>query len=447
MKILLDAYFDNNFGDDLFIDTLLGRYPQARFYVFWKKAHPQVLERARQFQNLIIMPGNCELQWTLRFDGYIMIGGDVLPDGIDYSERVAWMSHVKGNGGFVAMLGFSLYKTYGEKTRTDLHTMAMLADAIVIRDHYSAKRFQGLVPDVAVVESTDMAFAREYGNLGEKKIILGIAPRRKLYSMDEEHTAYCKGIASVANKWLKIHRTGKVRFLAFSTGEYDDNVTVNDIRSYMDEKNRTELFTYADNISEFLKNIQECSALLPTRFHALVLALIYDISFVPIPYEVKMTQLLDEVSYSGIRLPYGRSFSEDMVIQTLQELECKLVDSEAMEKYQRKSEKFFVDLDALMKEKSVHEERGSFLCQRQIAKEIEQLKIENQHLKDQNLYLKKQEKELTDWVNSLKKERLAFETQNQELDAIRLKQWEQLVQITNDYAALDEKYQELLNRR
>ena len=185
MKILLDAYFDNNFGDDLFIDTLLGRYPQARFYVFWKKAHPQVLERARRFQNLIIMPGNCELQWMLRFDGYIMIGGDVLPDGIDYSERVAWMSHVKGNGGFVAMLGFSLYKTYGEKTRTDLHTMAMLADAIVIRDHYSAKRFQGLVPDVAVVESTDMAFAREYGNLEEKNGIWSAVVEDAIVKADE----------------------------------------------------------------------------------------------------------------------------------------------------------------------------------------------------------------------------------------------------------------------
>ena len=44
MKILLDAYFDNNFGDDLFFATLKERYPQAKFYIFWDKDNTEVLQ-------------------------------------------------------------------------------------------------------------------------------------------------------------------------------------------------------------------------------------------------------------------------------------------------------------------------------------------------------------------------------------------------------------------
>ena len=428
MRILLDAYFDNNFGDDLFITTLLERYPDALFYAFWNKTHPAVLEKALDYRNLVMLPGQCELRGAMPFDGYVMIGGDVLPDGIDYGWRIDGMRQVKERGGFVAMLGFSLYEAYGEKTRQDLAAMAALADSIVARDRASAERFRALVPEAKVTESTDMAFAkphRDRGNGGSP--ILGIAPRRKLYSTDQEHEDFCKAMAAVADGWLKNHPTGTVRFLALSTGEYDDRVTAADIRGFMAAPERTETVAHTGTVPAFLERVAECTAMVPTRFHGLVFALIYGIPFVPVPYEVKLTQLLDEIGYEGTRIPYGQAVTEAVIAQTVAELDQKFENREAVEKYRAKADLFFADADRLFREERARKFVPTFGCAK--LEENIALKLENDQLRRDKEYLENQVLELQKWVEALQQQRQAFEAQNQELEAIRVRQEEQLQKI------------------
>lgn len=419
MRILLDAYFDNNFGDDLFISTILERYPAAQFFVFWNKDNPDVLKKAMQYPNMVILPGDCEMRETFPFDGYIMIGGDVLADGVDYSWRIDGMRRVKEAGGFVAMLGFSLYENYGEKSRASLREMAMLADSIVTRDHASAERFRALVPEAKVIESTDMAFTGNYGEHqpGEREI-LGIAPRRRLYSTDEEHEHFCKAMAAVADGWLNNHAGGTVRFLALSTGEYDDRVTAADIQRFMAGKDRTEVVAHTADVPAFVDSLRDCTAMVPTRFHALVFGLIFGIPFVPVPYEVKLTQLLDEIGYCGVRIPYGEMVSGDVTAQAVADLERECIDREAAARYQSKAGCFFAGADGLIESgrKNTLENFCGIGCTR--LAEHEEL-----------LELRAQVKELTAWVQSLQKERQAFEAQNMELEAIRVKQLEQLEKI------------------
>ena len=427
MRILLDAYFDNNFGDDLFISTLLERYPEELFYVFWNKVHPAVLEKALGYRNMVILPGDCEMRAGLPYDGYIMIGGDVLPDGIDYSWRINGMRHVKENGGFVAMLGFSLYESYGKKTRADLRTMASLADSIVTRDRASAERFRMLVPEAKVTESTDMAFVGTHGGrTAGGSPVLGIAPRRKLYSTEEEHEAFCKAMGSVADGWLSNHPEGTVRFLALSTGEYDDRVTAADIRSFMAAPERTETVSHSGTVQAFLERVAECTAMVPTRFHALVFALIYEIPFVPVPYEVKLTQLLNEIGYEGVRIPYGETVPAELIARAVAELDQDLVDRGAVERYRSKAETFFADTDLLIR-KGGRKEIHSFGCEK--LQENETLKLENAQLHRDKDYLEKQVQELNNWIGALQQERQAFENQNRELEAIRVRQEAQLERI------------------
>ena len=109
MKIILEAFFDNNFGDDLFISTVFDRYPDAEFYAFWETLHPAVLNKVQVMDRLHIRPGNCRIMEEEHFDGYIMVGGDVFMNWGNFRERIARMEAVKKHGGFVALLGFNLY--------------------------------------------------------------------------------------------------------------------------------------------------------------------------------------------------------------------------------------------------------------------------------------------------------------------------------------------------
>lgn len=513
MRILLDAYFDNNFGDDLFIDTLLKRYPEALFYVYWRKTPQTVWNRVTALHNLVILPDNCVIQESCHFDAYVMIGGDVLPDGIDYTARITHMKQVKADGGFVAMLGFSLYQEYGEKTIADLRTMAGLADTIVIRDLYSAERFQGLVPNVRVTQATDMVFTRHLTPAGgvcreeetvcaggvcreeetvcaggvcweeetvcagdvcreeeaalaesvcEKKQLLGIIPRRKLYSTDEQHLAYCRSQAKVADAYLQKYPESAVRFLAYSTGEYDDRKTAEDIIAQLQytkttentasggkAEKRVEIVSYEGKIESFCQAIGECTALLPTRFHGLVFALLNRQPFVPVPYEVKLTQLLEELHYEGICLPYGEEVSADMVKQAVEGLEVFGIHDKSLSAYEQKAAAFFTDMDRLYAQREavsaeestairtadtavVSAEEGTAIHTADTPKQYREIHCsvveDRDSLQAENGMLKQQVAELDRWIEALKAQRAEFEAQSRELEEIRRQQAQQLLE-------------------
>lgn len=393
MKIILDAFFDNNFGDDFFISTILARYPQAEFYVFWNRVHPAVMQRAGALGNLKILPGNCMIMDEIRFDGYVLIGGDVFLDWGDYSRRIAYMRAVKKQGGFVALQGFNLYEEYCEKTIEDLRTMMQLADVIVPRDRATVERLQMLVPDVEVVASTDMAFTARFDySKTEEREILGIAPRKK-YRVDEAaHQVYCDGVAAIADGWLTKHPNGIVRFLAFSVGEFDDVAVSEEIISRMEHGVRTEIAAHNGDLPAFMEQLRNCTAMLPTRFHGLVFALIYEIPFVAVTYEVKLNQLLDELNYIGLRLPYGEVISPEQIERAVAELDLKQIDEAALAAYYEKADRFFASLDRMVAEGSQRDEEvpsGEFVCTalRDAMDENAELKIKLDRLQMQYDYL------------------------------------------------------------
>ena len=351
MKIILEAFFDNNFGDDLFISTIFNRYPDAEFYAFWDSLHPAVLQKAQILERLHIRPGNCRIMEEEHFDGYIMVGGDVFMNWGNFRERIARMEAVKKHGGFVAMLGFNLYEEYSEETLADLRTMMRLGDVVLPRDEATAERLHKIVPEVEVTCSADMAFTATYDTAKtDNREILGIAPRRRYQATDAEHADYCAGMAAVADGWLEAHPAGIARFLAFSAGSFDDAAVSEEIIALMKHGNRTEIVSHTGELSVFLEQFKNCTAMLPTRFHGLVFALIYNIPFVAVAYEVKLNQLLDELNYHGLRLPYGQALSAETVAQAVKELDMDQVDKAALEAYCKKADLFFKRVDELMAE-------------------------------------------------------------------------------------------------
>ena len=425
MRILLDAYFDMNFGDDLFVKTVLSRYPDARFTVFWKKTPGKVLERALRNPNMVIMPENCELQCTGSYDAYISVGGDIYPDGIDYSDRIARMEAVKKQGGFVAMLGFSLYANYSEATIEALVKMAHIADVVLCRDEDSAKLYRSFAPDVDIIAGTDMAFLNpvleKIGNgdgqaKEQKNAILGFAPRRRLYTPDDVYEKYCNAMAQVADAYLEGNASAKVQFFALSVGEYDDRVTSEDIQKKMRHADRSSICAYEGDLEDFIDKMSKVSAMVPTRFHGMVIALACGIPFVPIPYEVKLKQLLNELKYDGVFLPYGEDVDGVAVSKALEQLKTFPVQQSELALYEQKKHWMFEAIDRYLADPAnfvSKEADGEMKCKARELCDEQALKLSE---------LEKQVKELEKWIGLLKEERKAFEKQSMDLEAIRVSQ-------------------------
>ncbi len=438
MKILLDAYFDNNFGDDLFFFILKERYAGAQFYIFWDKDNAEVLEKLEREQGVVVLPGECVMQRQLAFDGYVMLGGDVLPDGISYVRRISRMRHVKELGGFVAMLGFSLYGEYGEETTKDLQEMYSLADVVVIRDKFSAERFCRLVPGAEVVDCADMAFTvkeQKPATTGAIKKLLGMSVRKKLYSTDEEYANYCDAMARIADAYLEKYTDGKVRFLALSTGTYDDRVVAGDVIDRMQWKAATEIVAHTEDLQQFINSMAECTSMIATRFHALVFALKFRIPTVPVPYEVKVAQLLDEVGYQGERIVYGEQLLTEKIPAIIDGLEVHGFDEECASAYECKADKFFEKTDAWYEQmlhptQTAQKKKGVSNLNCQVAAEL----TESTARID---FMEKQSVELNNWISALKTQRESFETQNAELENLRQAQQSELLELTGKVMQLE----------
>lgn len=56
MNILLDAFYDLNYGDDLFIETVTGLFPECKFYSFLEYYPSDVIACANRITNLFLLP-------------------------------------------------------------------------------------------------------------------------------------------------------------------------------------------------------------------------------------------------------------------------------------------------------------------------------------------------------------------------------------------------------
>ena len=354
MNILLDAYFDHNFGDDLFISIVTKRYAEHRFFAFIGGCELSVCRWAGRFPNLIVLP-KCPALWQLgMFDAYIMIGGDVLPDGGDYTgsyeRRLQFMRTVKACGGYVAMLGFNLYHQYGVKTKTDLMEMLRLADDVVPRDRWSYQYLKDLMNESKVRLGADMAFClpREHGEMPVSKHRLGINVRKKLGCTDGENTVYQQTIAALADAYLERYDDAEVVFLALSYGTSNDVQAAVDIQEKMKQKVRTRIVSYSGDPETYIGEFATCCAIIATRFHSLVMAAMLRKPFVSVPYEVKVTHILEEIGYSGTRIPYGKTVEN--LEEIIEELNVLSYVTEKLKQYEGRAITLFDGIDRWQKE-------------------------------------------------------------------------------------------------
>ena len=362
MNILLDAYFDHNFGDDVFIQLLLQRYREHCFFAFLKGCPEDVQSWARTFPNLIVLPHTEQLLASGMFDAYIMIGGDVIPDGGDYTgsyeRRIGYMKAVRKNGGYVGMLGFSLYDRYSEKTLGDIRTMVTLSDDVAVRDTASFRLLRSLFPEEKKIRlAGDMAFLWRFGTGGDKSReradsapVLGLSIREKLGITKDVYEGYIHAMAGIIRQYLTGVPDARVRFLSLSYGSAKDTECARKIQELLSEAEieRTEIFSYTGDVRAYFEGMEQCDAFITTRFHSLVAALLSGRPFVPVVYEVKVSHLLEEIGYHGPRLPYGPVDPADTetVFEGFKKLSC---DQDAHAAYRKRCGSLFMMADRYLK--------------------------------------------------------------------------------------------------
>lgn len=297
MNILLDAFYDLNYGDDIFIETITSIFPGYKFYSFIEYYPSHVITWASKIPNLYLLP-ECDVFLEKNmFDAYICIGGNVFWDKLDYTKRKKRVESVKQVHGPIIYWGFNLYNSYSEQTQKDIVDLMKDADIIAPRDNKSADFLNRLLPGKKVNAMADFAFMSDWKKKSTCSFngTLGISVRRPEYAEDHDMDQYTSKLQEVINVYLEGDNNRSVTLFSLSHGTISDKEVAEEILSGVTERGRVKHVIYTGDTGSIKEKIAGCDLMICTRLHAMISCIAMNVPFIPIIYDVKMENILNEL--------------------------------------------------------------------------------------------------------------------------------------------------------
>lgn len=354
MNILLDAYFDRNFGDDVFVKCITNKFPNDKFYAFLEYYPKEVCDWAEKLPNLYLLPEcNVFLQKNM-FDAYICVGGDIFPDKGDFKKRKNYVKSVKECGGIVAYLGFSLFHGYSAQTKDDICELMEQSDIIAPRDSFSVGMLQEWLPHKEIQLMADMAFSyfSQLEKKKEQKEMLGVSIRKPGKLTEETIEAYSLQLVNTINAFLEKDKRRKVKIFSLSLGIWNDTEVADRIISRVKDAARVEHFVYNGEIQECYEAMGECKVIIGTRLHSMIAAIALEKEFIPVIYEVKQEHMLQEIGYTGKSFEFHDLCGLTEYVERLWSGQGLQWEAGRLEAYCRKSHLVFRTLEELLEKGS-----------------------------------------------------------------------------------------------
>ena len=140
MNILVEAFVDNNLGDDLMLEQLVTRFPEAMFFCL-RDASLNAREPYRSWKNLLVVHWT-DLDRIMPFmDAFLIIGGSAWQD---HGNNLSWytcrekvLRDMKARGCPALAIGNNIGPVETSEGKNLFVGMLRRFDAIVVRDRAS----------------------------------------------------------------------------------------------------------------------------------------------------------------------------------------------------------------------------------------------------------------------------------------------------------------------
>lgn len=314
MKVLIDAYCRQNLGDDLFIYSLVQRYKDIDFYIFVREEYKGKYDL---YDNLTVFYENKENIYDYDINGYkrnysediikdmdsvIVIGGSIFMQNSEWKywqiERYDILFDLCKDKIPVFFIGCNFGPYYDEEYVLTYRKIFSQARDICFRDKFSYNLFKD-IPNVRL--ASDVIFSLNSKNFVTKKekaigiSLIDLTERSKLVEYKNE---YLKKLSQIITKFYS--KDYKINLFPFCKFEGDEKA-VDDLMNLLsgDIKKKISIIKYDRNIEQFLKKLYSNKVMICTRFHSIVLALLFKQRFFPIFYSDKSKNMLDDINYFG----------------------------------------------------------------------------------------------------------------------------------------------------
>ena len=307
-KILINAYVNLNFGDDLFLKILFERYPEIQWvlpkggsrykHIFDKYSNVKIKDSIayKIKSRLNIKEKNTIIN---KYDAGLYIGGSIFMQLPTWEEQLKERHRLidsfnnKNKPYFILGSNFGPYKN--ERFVKEYINIFNKCEDVCFRDNYSYEIFKDynnvrLAPDIV--------FQLKPTNVKKVKNSIGIS----LINLKERDGESLERYNNIHNKKIKelveyfIDKGKKITFFSFCENQGDLDA-INDIIEIIDKKyhSNIEIVNYDGNIDGFLVKFESMENIIGTRFHACILSQVFNQGLYPILYSNKTYNMLKDI--------------------------------------------------------------------------------------------------------------------------------------------------------
>lgn len=350
MKILLIAYVKGNFGDDLFIKTVINRYPDVEFYI--NSENEEYFKSFKKYSNInVILEKRDFSKIDIDFyDAFLYVGGSIFIEsagtGIkrlnDFREFVLSCKE-KGKKFYYLSSNFGPYET--EEYYVAARNLFKECEDICFRDTYSQKLFE----DIETVRyAPDLILALDFEKQQVLKDSVGVSmiditKVKGLENLENEYYEFFKGnLRNFIAQGKEIYLFSFCKF----AGEED---SIEKLLKYFSEKEveRIHVVKYDDDIESFLSEYSKMEYMICIKFHAMILSTVFKQKKFVLSYYDKLNKVNEDLKLTR-NLFDLKNISADIYLE-LEKFD--LIDDIKQEEYKKQAEKQFEKLDILLKKK------------------------------------------------------------------------------------------------
>ena len=326
-RVLVNAYTHVNLGDDLFLKILFEKFPDTEFTIIGNKSKYEIIFKDDRI-SYISFPDAVKIKYVrkifAKFFKYQYFK-------YQFAEKKKFLSAFKSEYDAVVTIGGSIFIENNIKNSFNFGNHKLLVDVfantpkffigsnfgpyhnesylnfftnlfkkcvdVCFRDVYSKSLFNEL-PNVR--NFPDVVFSGNF--VEEQKIPKTVGISVMDFSRREKLSEYNGKYQKLIIKILKLQiDKGNLPYL-FSFCEYEgDEKAIDEILELMDKKYSSKItkIFYKGDIDTFLKCFSQMETMYASRFHAMILSLMYEQNVHPIIYSKKMSDVLEDLNYQG----------------------------------------------------------------------------------------------------------------------------------------------------
>lgn len=353
-KALVGAYIDNNLGDDLFIKGLVDRYRNVEFS--FNYANSSIILQRKSNVKKVELDFFKILKNVRNYDVFILIGGSMFQQiGSPFRWFKNWLSLYLTVFCFrlmrkkVVFMGFN-FGPYDSKIFFYLHRLLFrLVNYLSVRDEKTYSLFDQnkhihFYPDIVFgLKVEEEAATKKKDNIG-----ISIMDFGSNVTFQRQYENFLVDVLKGIDKAFTIN----VYTFQNSKTINDDMVAQRVLRKVNRDVN---IYNYnGKNLQEILNSFSKNEFVLSSRFHSLVLALIFKQSFVSVSYNIKIDNLLSFIGLDSLKIKPQDLGNRGCVLDTIKKINerKKIQFNEKITNLDAEAVKHFEYLDKLFEVKN-----------------------------------------------------------------------------------------------